>query len=120
MHTRTRLHMPNLNETGFKSQYVRVGQRKCLRLALPSDLPVLPGSPTVSIDKKGEVGVVEEKFTVEPLNMNGLGVFFPCDKVKGRISLIEKFLSLQRFQANNLEASGAGDAELRLEKVDIS
>lgn len=120
MHTRTRLHMPNLNEAGFKSQYVRVRQRKRLRLAFPSDFPVLPRPPAVSIDEKGEVGIIEEEFAVEPLDVDRLGVFFSRDKVEGCISLIKELLSFKCFQADDLEASGAGDAELRFEEVNVS
>jgi len=89
MHTRTRLHMPDLNEARLKSQYVRVGQGKRLGLAFPGNLPVLPGSPAVPIDKEGEVGIVEKEFAVEPLNMDGFGVFLSGDKIEGGVGLVK-------------------------------
>lgn len=118
MHTRTRLHMPNLNEARFESQYVRVRQCKRLRLPFPGNLPVLPGSPAVSVDEEGEVGVVEEELAVEPLDVDGLGVLFSCHKVEGCVGLVKELLSLKCFQADNFEAPSTSDAELRLEEVD--
>lgn len=89
MHTRTRLHMPNFDEARLKSQYVRIRQGKRLRLAFPGNLPVLPGSPAVSIDEEGEVGIVEEKLAVEPLDVDGFGIFLSGDKVERCVGLVE-------------------------------
>lgn len=41
---------------------------KGLRPTFPIYYPVRSRPPTISIDKEGEVGVVEKKFAVEPFD----------------------------------------------------
>ena len=92
MHARAGFHMPNLNEAGFKCKNVGVRQSKRGRLSLPRDFPIRPGSPSVSIDKKGEIRVAEEKFAIESLNVDRLGVLFACNEIEGGIGLVKERL----------------------------
>ena len=92
VHASPRNNVPNLDKTRLKGQNVRIGQRKSLRLALPDNLPVRPRAPAVAVHKEGELGVVEEELTVEPLDVDGLGVLFQGDEVEGGVGLVEQGL----------------------------
>ena len=54
-----RLNVSYLNEIRLKCQDVRIVECKGLWCSFPLDSPVLSGSPTISVDEEGEVGIVE-------------------------------------------------------------
>ena len=118
MNTSARFHMANLDEAGFEGEDVRVRQGERLRLALPGDAPIGPGAPAVAVDEEGEVGVVEQELAVQTLDVDGFGLLLARHKVEGGIGLVEQRLGLESLQADDLEAAGAGNAQLGLEEVD--
>lgn len=71
----------------------------------------------MAVNKKGIFGVVKKEFTIEPFNGNGHDLF-SAHKIEGCIGLVEQGLSFQGFETDNFKAAGAGDAELRSQKVD--
>ena len=77
-----RLDVADLDEARLEGQDVGVAQGEGLGSAFPLDLPVRPCAPPVAIDEKAEIGVVEEEFAVETLDVNGTNVLFPGDKIK--------------------------------------
>ena len=89
VYTSASIYVPDLDKARLKSKNVRVRQRKCLRLAFPNDLPVLPRSPTVSVHKERKFGVVQQELAVKPLDMYGSSILLCCYKIEGCICLIE-------------------------------
>ncbi len=84
----TRLNVSYLNEIRLESQNVGVIQRECLWCSFPLDSPVLASSPAISVDKEGEIGVIEEELAVQTLYVNGLNVLLSRHEVEGGVSLI--------------------------------
>ena len=82
MNQLARLNMPYLDKVRFESKNIRIIQSKCLRCSFPLDLPILPCSPAIPIDKEAEVGIVEKEFAVQSLDVDGLDVLFSCHKVE--------------------------------------
>ena len=80
----------HLDETRFKGQDVGIRQGETLWLTFPIDLPVRSGSPTVAIDEEGEVGIVEQKLAVQPLDVDRLEVLLACDEIQRGIGLVEQ------------------------------
>jgi hypothetical protein len=107
-----------LDETRLKSQDVRIRKRERSRRAFPGYSPIGPRSPAVAVHEEREIGVVEQEFTVESLNVDWLDVLLLGDKVKGGVGLIEQGLSLGSLQTDNFESLGAADAEGGSKEVD--
>ena len=61
--------MPHLNEAGLKRQYVRLKYSETLRSALPGDLPIGKGSPTVAINEEREIAITEKKIESDAFNV---------------------------------------------------
>ena len=79
-------------------------ERKGLRTTFPIYHPVRSRSPTVSIHKEREVGVVKEKFAIEPLDRDWNDVF-ASDEIERGIGVIEERLGLKSLEAHYFEAS---------------
>lgn len=77
-----RLDMPDLDEAGLKGQDVGVAEREGMWSAFPLDLPIGPCAPAVAVDEEAKVGVVEEKFAIETLDVDGTNVFLARDKIE--------------------------------------
>ena len=118
MHTSARLDMANLDEARLERQNIRVRQGERLRLSLPGDPPIGPCAPAVAVDEEGEIGVIEQELAVQTLDMDGFGLLLARNKVQRGIGLIEQRLGLERLETDDLEAAGAGDAQLGFEEVD--
>lgn len=78
----TGLNMPNLDEVGLKRQDVRIGEGEGTRVALPRNPPVWTSSPSISVDKEGEITVVQKELSVQSLNVNRLDVLLARDEIK--------------------------------------
>lgn len=59
--------MPDFHEVRFKCEEVRMRQGKIIRPTFPVDDPIRPRPPAVAVDKEGKVGIMQEKFAIEPL-----------------------------------------------------
>lgn len=71
----------DLDEAGLEREDVWVIQCKRLWCAFPGDFPIRPSPPAVSVDKETKVGVIEQELAIQPLDVDGLDVFFPRDKI---------------------------------------
>lgn len=92
-------------------------EREGLWPSFPIDQPIWSGSPSIPVDKERKVRIMEEKFAVEPFNRDRDDIL-ASDEVKRSVGMVEKGLSLQGFQAHDLEAARAGNAELGSQEVD--
>lgn len=117
MNQHTSLHVPYFDKAGLEGKDVRVEDSKGLRRALPRNLPVRTRPPAVAVDKEREVCVAEQELGLKALDVNGLDVLAPCNKVEGRIGLVQKRLGLERLEGNDLEALGTTNAKLGAEEV---
>lgn len=108
---------------------------KARRKALPLDDPVRLGSPAVLVDVEGELCgrkgsavarskggggftiVAEQELSLDAVDRNRTRRLSLLHKVEGRVGGIEETLRVERLQVDDLEALGAADAKLRLEKV---
>ena len=70
--------------------------------------PVRSRPPTISIYKEREVGVVEKKFAIEPLDRDRNDVF-ASDKIERGVGVVEKRLGLKSLEAHYFEASRASN-----------
>jgi hypothetical protein len=75
------------------------------------DLPVRAGSPAIAVDEEAEVGVVEKKFAVQALDVDGFDVFLSGDEVQGGVGLVEEGLTFGGFKGDDFKALGASDAK---------
>jgi hypothetical protein len=82
--------MSNLDKARFERENVRVIERKCLRRSFPPDHPIWSCPPAVPVHEETEVGVVEKKFSMETLDVNGFGVLVAGHKVKGGVCSIKE------------------------------
>ena len=111
------LDMPELDKVGFESKDPGVTKCKALRRSFPVDPPLWPRAPTMLVDEERELGVVEQKFAIETLDMDRPDAFLASDKVQRSIGLVEQRLGLQSLQGHDLEALRTCHAELGLEEV---
>lgn len=117
MHQRTRLQIANLNKTRLKRQEIRVAQRKRLRPTFPANEPIRPRPPSMPINKKRVLRIMQKKLAIQPFNRDRHD-FFPADEIERGVGLVQQRLRLQRFQTDDFESTRAGDAKLRAQKVD--
>ena len=109
--------MSELDKIGLKCQNPRITERKGLWGTFPIEAPVGPRSPSVAIDKEGELAVIEQELAVETFNMNWLNAVLPCHEVERRVGLIEEGLRLERLETDHLEAAGTGHAQFGFEEM---
>lgn len=77
-----RLDVSDLYETRLERQNVGVAKGEGLRRPFPLYLPVRSCSPAIAIDEKAEIGVIEEEFAVQTLNMYWTNIFFAGNEVE--------------------------------------
>ena len=114
----TGLDMSDFDKVRLKSKDIRIRKRKSVRISFPGDPPVWTCTPSIPVDKEGEVTIVEKELAVHSLDMDGLNIFFAGDKVKRSVGLIEQRLTLGSLKADNLKATSAAHTQGRSEKVD--
>jgi hypothetical protein len=113
-----RLDVTDLYETRLERQDVGVAEGEGLGSAFPLYLPVRSCAPPVAIDEEAEIGVVEEEFAVQTLDMDGTNVLFAGHEIKRCISLVQEGLTLSCLEGDNLKAFGAAYAKSGTEIVD--
>jgi hypothetical protein len=113
-----RLDVTDLYEARLERQDVGVAEGEGLGSAFPLYLPIRSCAPTVAIDEKAKIGVVEEEFAVQTLDVNGTNVLFAGHEIKRCIGLVQERLTLSCLKRDNLKALGAAYAESGSEIVD--
>lgn len=88
MHQRTRLQIANLNKTRLKRQEIWVAQRKRLRPTFPANEPIRPRPPTMPINKKRVLRIMQKKLAIQPFNRDGHD-FFPADEIERGVGLVQ-------------------------------
>jgi hypothetical protein len=110
-------HLSNLDKSRFKRDNVGVIERKGLWRSFPLDPPIRSCPPAVPVHEETEVGVVEKKFCIKTLDVNGFGVSFAGHEVKRGIAWVKKELDFQRFEGNDFETAGTADTESVAEEI---
>lgn len=82
MYQLTGFKVSNFNEARFKSKDVWIREGECCRVAFPSNSPVWSSSPSITVNEEGEIGIIEQELSVEPLNMDRFDVFFSCHEIQ--------------------------------------
>jgi len=76
-----RIDIPDFDEVRFKCKYPRVGECEALRLTFPINSPIRSSSPTIAVNEERELGIIEEEFAIESLNVYWSNAFFSCNEV---------------------------------------
>jgi hypothetical protein len=74
--------MSNLKETWLEGEDVGVEYGKCLGISFPSNHPVRPSTPAITVDEEGIVSIAEQEFLRDTLNMNRLDILLSLDEVE--------------------------------------
>lgn len=106
-----RLDVSYLYEARLEREDVGVAEGEGLGSTFPLYLPVRSCAPAIAIDEEAEVGVVEEEFAVETLDVDGTNVFFASDEIKGCVGLVEEGLTLSGLEGDNFKPFGTAHAE---------
>src|SRR4051812_46374909 len=77
-----RVDVSDFDEIRLECKDPGVRECKALWLTFPVDSPVRSCTPTIPIDKEREIGVVEEKFAVETLDVDWSNILLSRNKVQ--------------------------------------
>lgn len=88
MHQSTCLQIANLNKTRLKRQEIWVAQRKRLRPTFPANEPIRPRPPTMPINKKRVLRIMQKKLAIQPFNRDGHDLF-PADEIERGVGLVQ-------------------------------